>query len=78
MKSEKCHRKYDSKRWQYNERGIHYNHWKCEREIVKENITKDYFVTKRQRVNSEMKNSDPEWEDLKTRVNKMIDSKLKE
>ena len=41
------------------------------------NITKDYFVTKRQRVNSNMKNSDPEWEDLRTRVNKMIDSALK-
>ena len=41
-------------------------------------ITKDYFVTKRQRVNKEMKEMDPDWEDLRTRVNKMIDSALKE
>ena len=41
-------------------------------------ITKDYFVTKRQRVNNEMKKMDPDWEDLRTRVNKMIDSALEE
>mgnify|MGYP001478366917 CR=1 FL=1 len=41
-------------------------------------IAKDYFVTKRQRVNNEMKEMDPDWEDLRTKVNKMIDSALKE
>ena len=51
-------------------------------ESVKEkclkHITKDYFVTKRQRVDNEMKKMDPEWDDLRTRINKMIDSALEE
>ena len=41
-------------------------------------ITKDYFVTKSQRVNNDVKKMDPEWDDLMTKVNKMIDSALKE
>ena len=41
-------------------------------------IPKDYFITKGQRVNSEMKKLDPEWEDLKAKVNEMINSELKE
>lgn len=41
-------------------------------------ITKKYFVTKGQRVNKDMKNSDPDWESLKAKVTKMIDSALKE
>ena len=39
---------------------------------------KDYFVTKGQRVNSEMKLIDPGWESLKAKVNQMINSELKE
>ena len=43
-----------------------------------EQITKDYCVIKHQRVNKDMKNMDPEWDDLRARVNKIIDSALKE
>ena len=41
-------------------------------------ITKNYFVTKGQRVNKDMNRIDPNWETLKSKVNKMIDSALKE
>ena len=41
-------------------------------------ITKDYFVTKGQRVNTVMKDLDADWEDLKTKVKKTINSALKE
>ena len=40
--------------------------------------TKDYFVTKGQRVNTVMKDLDADWEDLKTKVKKTINSALKE
>jgi len=41
-------------------------------------ITKDYFVTKGQRVNTAMRDLDSDWEDLKTKVKKTINSALKE
>lgn len=40
-------------------------------------IPKDYFITKNQRVNKQMKEIDDEWEGLKYRVQSMIDSELK-
>ena len=41
-------------------------------------IVKDYFITKGQRVNKEMKDIDSDWEHLKSQVQKRIDSSLKE
>ena len=41
-------------------------------------ILKDYFVTKGQRINHDMRKIDPEWTVLKARVQKMIDLELNE